>query len=513
MAKSLFSEYIERLFPSLGNIIENINGRPNAPTYLHKTMLTREYSVDQKWNSGSADTTYVTADVVAMDSPLPIKKRDRVSVASGKLPKIGSKRRMTESDFNAVDLMRSRGDGFQTIATKLAEDPVKVAVGIDESNEANFLQALSNGVVLVDDGNNNTGLGLRIDFGYKDENTFGVEVSGHISEDDIARVIDAAESKGRTFAVVAVSKALLNKIRHERWAQEMVASYRGIAFTSETQLQTPGLTIFKEAFADRFNGIEIDDIDRQVISEKNGVQTPWKPFNANRMVFLPSRNVGKLVWGTLAEMNHPIEGVIYETVDQYKLVSRFGNTDPMEEITAGQALVLPVIENVDAIYVLDATMSDASEQTENDTVFDFGGHQYTKSEVLTAYAAVTGATLANTITDANLQKAINSLNKTSKDTLIASLIYLPELNPTSLSFTASADSTGKTFTIATNDKTNTPSVAVAAAASSWLSASRNETTGVVTVTVGANGTSAKRTGDITVTVGTKTATLTVEQAG
>lgn len=510
--KSLFSEYIEKMFPSLGNIVEKINGKPNAPVYLHKQMLTKEYSVDQKWNSGSADTTYVTADVVAMDSPLPIKKRDRISVASGKLPKVGSKRRMTESDFNAVDLMRSRGDAFTTIVSKLAEDPVKVAVGIDEKNEANFLQALSDGVVLVDDGNN-TGTGLRIDFGYRPENTFGVETAGHISENDISRIIDAAEAKGRSFAFVEVSKALLNKIRHERWAQEMVASYRGLAFTAETQLQTPGLAIFKEAFADRFNGIQIDEIDRQVISEKNGQQTTWKPFNVNRMVFIPSKNVGKLVWGTLAEMNHPVEGVIYQTVDQYKLISRFGNTDPMEEITAGQALVLPVIENVDAIYILDATMTDGSEQTENDSNFDFGGHQYVKSEVMTAYAAVTGATLANNITDANLQKAINSLNKSSKDALIASLVYLPELNPTSLSFTASADATGKTFTVGTNDKTNTPSVAVAAAASSWLSASRNETTGVVTVTVGANGTSAKRTGDITVTVGTKTATLTVEQAG
>jgi len=72
MKESLFIEYIRKIFPKLQTIIERINGkRGNQLTYLHKTMLRKEYSADQKWESASVNTTYVAADMVAMDSPLP----------------------------------------------------------------------------------------------------------------------------------------------------------------------------------------------------------------------------------------------------------------------------------------------------------------------------------------------------------------------------------------------------------------------------------------------------------
>ena len=71
MKESLFIEYIGKIFPKLQTIIERINGkRGNQLTYLHKTMLRKEYSADQKWESASVNTTYVAADMVAMDSPL-----------------------------------------------------------------------------------------------------------------------------------------------------------------------------------------------------------------------------------------------------------------------------------------------------------------------------------------------------------------------------------------------------------------------------------------------------------
>ena len=69
MKESLFIEYIRKIFPKLQTIIERINGkRGNQLTYLHKTMLRKEYSADQKWESASVNTTYVAADMVAMDT-------------------------------------------------------------------------------------------------------------------------------------------------------------------------------------------------------------------------------------------------------------------------------------------------------------------------------------------------------------------------------------------------------------------------------------------------------------
>lgn len=74
MNESLFIEYVRRIWPKLSLYVkEKINKTNKKLTYLHKTMLTNVYSPDQKWEGTSANTTYVAADMVAMDSPLSPK--------------------------------------------------------------------------------------------------------------------------------------------------------------------------------------------------------------------------------------------------------------------------------------------------------------------------------------------------------------------------------------------------------------------------------------------------------
>lgn len=87
---SLFLKYILSFFPILKTLIEKINGkRKNEMTYLHKdtSILRRVYSTDNKWEADTVDTSYVAADYVAVDSPVPLKSRDKISTANGKLPK------------------------------------------------------------------------------------------------------------------------------------------------------------------------------------------------------------------------------------------------------------------------------------------------------------------------------------------------------------------------------------------------------------------------------------------
>lgn len=352
MNESLFSEYVKKFLPKLQKLIELVNGKRNQPTYLHKTMLRKEYSADGKWESASVDSAYVSADMVAMDSPLPPKARDSVARSNGVLPKIGMKRILRETQINAINVMKAQGATLTAIANKLASDAIACSAGIDERNEANFLSALSNGVVVVEDAEN-TGVGLRIDFNYLDTHKFGVANSGTISEEDITRVLTKADADGNTITHIALALSTYNEIRQTSWAKELVANYRGISYSSAANLPVPTATTFDEAFSDNYNGVKFLKIDRSVIAEKNGKRTPYKPWNANSLIFLTSEEVGALVWGTLAEKTNPVAGVEYTTVDDYKLIAKYSKTDPLQEFTSGQALVLPVIENVDQIYMLD----------------------------------------------------------------------------------------------------------------------------------------------------------------
>lgn len=429
---SIFAKYIEQFIPMLGLYVnEKVNGKKERErTYLHKQRLEKVYSPDQKWEGTSANTRYVKADYVAFDSPLPLKRRGTISSSNGKLPKIGVRRSLNETDINNINIMeaqlqnlKSDSEAYKTkkrqIIKKLADDPTFCAIAIDEQNEFTYLSAISNGIVLVPgDANDdkNTGLGMRVNYGYKESNIFRTAVADICDGDDIQKVIDKADADGQTIAVAMVSKSRLTKIRKTRWARELAADYKEQVYTDATKLPVPSVKTFTEAFENEY-GFGFIVVDRSILCEKNGKDVPVKPFNADRIVFLPnSQTDGSLVYGTLAEMTHPSENVNYATLEEYKLISRLRITEPtFEEVTKGQAIVLPVIEDVDGIYILDFSKSvelDSSDATDTgavDAKITIAGTAYTKSEVIAALGKL-GVAVKSNAKDETVIRKINELS-------------------------------------------------------------------------------------------------------
>lgn len=87
MNESLFIQFIRAIFPKLSLYVKE-KENPKERTYLYKEMLTDVYSADQKWEGSSAKTTYVAADIVEMDSDIPLKKRGQIATSNGKLPRL-----------------------------------------------------------------------------------------------------------------------------------------------------------------------------------------------------------------------------------------------------------------------------------------------------------------------------------------------------------------------------------------------------------------------------------------
>src|SRR5687768_11864168 len=148
MEQSLFIEWINKYFPGLVlRTVENLNGTTNPLTYLHRRMLREEFSVDGKWESLSADFSLVAADVIAMDSSIPLKMRDAVGRASGRIPKMGMELALRETQLTELlELSRRQGQEAQFVAKLFADTP-RVIGGIYERNEAIFLEGLSTGIV------------------------------------------------------------------------------------------------------------------------------------------------------------------------------------------------------------------------------------------------------------------------------------------------------------------------------------------------------------------------------
>lgn len=414
MAETLYPQFIDKFFPQLQSIIEKINGKRNTLTYLHKDRLRKEYSADQKWASASVNTTYMAADMVAMDSPLPLKQRPTFAQSNGNLPKVGMKMIKNESQINALNIMKAQGLSDEKIIAKLAADAQICAAGIDEINEYNFLAGLSEGVVIVKDENATDGTGLRLSFNYLSQNSFGVETKDTLSLADIKRVLEKADADGNVIREIWIAKSAYDKLRQTREARELVATYNGQSFTDRTTLPVPTAGRFDEAFADDNNGVTFVKVDRSVLLEKNGKRTPVKPFNANKLIFTIGGQLGALVYSSVAEATNPVVGVRYSTVDEYKLISEYSKTDPFSEITSSQALVLPVIENVDQIYTLDISAAQEVDTTAetadtNDTYVTIWGNKYTKSAFIAAMKAQ-GISVSYNATDETIIKKVNALS-------------------------------------------------------------------------------------------------------
>lgn len=427
MLQSLFYKYLERFFPQLQRLIETYNKRRDRNlTYLHKQHLNEEYSPDNKWESTISDTTYVAADFVSMDSALPIKQRDTIQTANGKLPKIGISRILRETDINTLNTMEAQGGNAQLIARKLANDPVACAQGIDERNEYNFLFGLSNGYVAIKDDDNPNAL-MRINFNYLAENTFYSSKKGEPELEDILDVIDKAAEKGTTIYQIWISKKTYDELRHTRGARELAANYERRIVADDFTLPVPTPNKFDEAFADETGGVTFVKVNRSVIIEKDGKRTSVKPWNDDRIIFVTGETVGTLVYGRLAETTNPVENVLYQLVDNYKLIARFRETNPLRETTTGQAIVAPIIENIDQIYVLDISqgqeVDEAAEKADTEDIYiTVWGNKYSKPAFIAAYNALEDVrALKSDATDAAVIKAVNKLDAAKAETLQAAV--------------------------------------------------------------------------------------------
>lgn len=436
MRQSLFAKYVAALMASLVTLIEKVNGKRKATlTYYHKntSILKKVFSADGKWESTSVNTTYVAADFVSMDSPLPIKSRDSIATANGKLPKLGISKTLKESDIDALNTMEAQpGDAgvrARRIRKKLADDPVACNVGLDELLEYSFLFGLSHGYVAMPDEDHPNAM-LRLNFGYFKKNTFGATKKGQISLEDIKRVISAADEANDTIIKIWIDKTDFDALRQTREAKELCANYRGQTYTKDTELPVPTAKLFREAFEDDTN-VTFEIVNRSIQFEKDGRKKSVKPWAKHRLIFVCNEQIGSLVYGTLAEATNKVEGVLYQLIDDFKLISKYSLTNPLREMTGGQAKAACIIEDVDQIYVYDFN-EDTSEEVNateeakdsDDTKITVWGKTYTKSEVIASLKSITGDRIASNIGDEKLIEKINELSDEQEEALKASLTPL-----------------------------------------------------------------------------------------
>lgn len=432
MNESFYIQFKDWFTKIAKTIEERVNGKKTALTYMYKDMLTEELSADLKWNTLTVNSNVVAADVVSLDSSLPLKKRDSIGTASGTIPKMGMKMQMTEKQMSDIDVLKARNVDTSVLIDKIFNDEVRCIMGIHEKLEFMFLQALSSGVTIIDD-DNNVGTGIRVDFGYKAANKFGVtakwsDIANAKPIDDIKRLIKEAKATGDVLSVMMMDESTFDNLASNQQTREQYAFSQNFV---GTQIPVPDLEQVNTMLQKRYK-LAIIIVDRTVTVERNGAKTVLTPWEANKVIFLPSaKNVGKLQYGILAEETRKTKTATYEKSGSYILVKKWSMDEPFAEYTSSQALVIPTIDNVSSIYSLDSEEAEAAEdagaQTEADAFYIYKTVSYTLQSVVDGINAarfvdttVAAATITNK--DTTLAKKIDSLSEEGVELFEAELI-------------------------------------------------------------------------------------------
>lgn len=358
MEPSIFAEWLTQYFaPLVLRVQETYNSETRLPQYSYRRFLTPRFSLDGKWETLLVNNKLVTADVIALDSSIPLKTRPTLGKASGDIPKTGTERAIREKELTDIETLRAIGREEDAIARVFNDVPAVVG-GQYELVESMFLEGLSTGIVELTDAEN-VGTGIRIDYGYQAANRFQSSVSWDDVANakpftDIQKVIDKAQYDGNALPIVMMDRVTFNRMVQSAEAKALFAASAGI-FTSGTGTPVPTFQQMNVAVSGAY-GFQIEIVDRKVTRQRNGVDSVYTPWAAGQVVLLANENVGSLVYARLAEESYPVAGVAYQKVDDFILVSKFRTNRPsLAEFTNSQSRFVPVIDNPLAVYTLDTT--------------------------------------------------------------------------------------------------------------------------------------------------------------
>lgn len=357
MIKTLFPAYVKKYFAGLvATLTTTTNGEAGDPTYLFQSWFSKKFEPTLKYESLLSENKISAADVVATDSPLPLKMRDKVSSAGGSIPKMGMKMQLNESEMLNIDIMllSNVGGGLsQGIATALFGDIKKCIHGIYARLELMALQSLSQGFTSLAS-TNNVGMTEVITYAIPTANQYGAgTIWSNVAStplDDIESIVDDAIANGHSLKVILMTRAEFNKMKKTTQVKERYAAYLDL---QAGNIITPTLAKVNTFLLEDL-GMQIQIVESYVNTEVNGVRTNTQCWAAGKIALLENLNVGSLYYGQTAEEKRPVAGVTYQKADDYMLVSKFAKNEPLAEFTSVQGYVLPVLNNVEAIYQLNA---------------------------------------------------------------------------------------------------------------------------------------------------------------
>lgn len=317
-----FNEYVLQMAKAVvlrkRDEINGISAEAIEP-YLISSKYGRVLSTTGLWETYLTSSVYVMSDFVALDSPLPIKKRPSLKVAQGEIPKLGSMRTVNERTQKEINrLLKDVSDAaVRQAASLLIADIVACQMGIYETLEGIAYQTLSHEGMAVYAPTNvpadlaagavdNVGIGIQTDFGLDPLNKLNPTTiawndavnSTPVSDIDNI-VMPRALAAGIVPREVVTDLKSINLLLNSKELKENMAGALGVF--------VPGATVGKptleqlNAFAMNKWGFTFIILKHPFMQERDGKQVPIDMWKFGAFAFMGNSKWGDVVWQPCVE--------------------------------------------------------------------------------------------------------------------------------------------------------------------------------------------------------------------
>lgn len=316
------------------------------------------------------DRIAAAASIVDIDSPAPLRSRNKIERYTGKVPTMKEKFRMQQEDMRNIEIIRAlQTTGSTSVGGNIAEfllkDLTEAAVAGDKRIDYMFLQGISTFAIPVNTTNNPDGIVtaapidlLPLASGVQSQ---GVPVVWSDSAnctpiDDIEMFIQKnANVRGRNFGRIMMSNDLWYVFKKSTQVKNMLQTFFNVG-KGTTAYAVTQANINEFFAANGWPAIEIVNYTTNI--ETDGLPTFVKGFDVNAVVFAPAGKLGLLHNSISMEKLHPVAGKNYATYGA-TLVGKWCEQDPLVEFTGMEMLAFPGI-NIDGIFKLTTNVVKAS---------------------------------------------------------------------------------------------------------------------------------------------------------
>ncbi|WP_394265187.1 major capsid protein [Bergeyella zoohelcum] len=355
--QSIFGNYAQYLQVLLDTRAE----RFNKPWYATRfTWDLPQVNLDFTTVLGEAVIT-AAASIVDRDGETPLRSRDLLAKLTGEIPAIKVMLPLNESQYRSYMSLKNmpniKDQDKKNAALKLIwDDSKKVVEAVHNRLDMMILQMISTGKLDVNINNNPDGLVIPdIDLLMPSDNKKTATTSWKETTakpiEDIQTVVRAANEQGKTFEKILIDRAKFIEMMKNKEVRDTLGAFYGLTRNAMAS-QTAPITL------DRLNqymaGSELPQfeiVDKKVAIEKNGQTSIVTPFEQKNLAFIPAGQLGVIKNALAIEEMNPVDNVSYAKHGRV-LVSKWKQNEPWREYTKSECNAMPVVEQINNIFIL-----------------------------------------------------------------------------------------------------------------------------------------------------------------